>query len=40
VDCGLGFIIRTNSKLEMSAGIGPIEATAFGVSGFTGNGLV
>ncbi|MFK8986542.1 RHS repeat-associated core domain-containing protein, partial [Acinetobacter seifertii] len=27
------------SKLEMSAGVGPIEATAFGVSGFTGNGL-
>lgn len=40
LDCGSGFIARTNSKLEMSAGIGPIEATAFGVSGFTGNGLV
>lgn len=39
LDCGSGFIARTNSKLEMSAGVGPIEATAFGVSGFTGNGL-
>ncbi|MFV5303178.1 RHS repeat-associated core domain-containing protein [Acinetobacter baumannii] len=40
LDCGSGAIARTNSKLEMGAGIGPIEATLFGVSGYTGNGLV
>lgn len=40
LDCGSGAIARTNSKLEMGAGIGPIEATLFGISGYTGNGLV
>ncbi|MDX8255119.1 RHS repeat-associated core domain-containing protein [Acinetobacter pittii] len=40
LECGSGAIARTNSKLEMGAGIGPIEATLFGISGYTGNGLV